>query len=614
MAFLKYRGNTTTPNKPVATIAADAPLTNSDIDGNFASLNHYKLENNGYTSGDIVYAGLDGVLTNLAKSTDGKYLTLASGVPAWADAIATELLTPRDIAITGDLAYTVSFDGSQNVTAIGTLATVNTNVGQFGSATAIPVVTVNAKGLVTAVTTANVSSTLPITGDTGTDSVSLLTDTLNFAGGTGLTSIVTNNTVTFDIDSTVATLTGTQTLTNKTLSGSDNTFSNIPNSALSNSGVTADTYNNVAVNSKGIVTSGSNVAYLTVESDTLDSVTARGASTDSAISITNLIDSTSITTGALVVDGGVGIGKKLTVGGNAAFEGAVQIDGNLVVSGTTTTIDATNLAVADNMIYLNDGSTVTNPDLGFAGNYNDGTYAHTGLFRDASDGTWKFYEGYTLEPDASVYIDTAHPSFQLADLQVNKLTASLVEAVEVIATQDLNANIVYITTNNYEAFHQGNTKTIGGQSLFGTGNIDAGANLTDDTSTDASYYLGMSTGVSGSWTSAYVSSTKLYFNPSTGQLNASNFNSLSDKNLKTNILNIDNAPLIIDMLQGVSYDWLDGSGSGYGFIAQDIEKVLAHSVSTNEHGIKTVNYSSVIPFLVEAVKLLQKKVQELESK
>jgi hypothetical protein len=614
MAFLKYRGNTTTPNKPVATIAADAPLTNSDIDGNFASLNHYKLENNGYTSGDIVYAGLDGVLTNLAKSTDGKYLTLASGVPAWADAIATELLTPRDIAITGDLAYTVSFDGSQNVTAIGTLATVNTNVGQFGSATAIPVVTVNAKGLVTAVTTANVSSELPISGDTGTDNVSLLTDTLNFAGGTGLTSIVTNNTVTFDIDSTVATLTGTQTLTNKTLSGSDNTFSNIPNSALSNSGVTADTYNNVAVNSKGIVTSGSNVAYLTVESDTLDSVTARGASTDSAISITNLIDSTSITTGALVVDGGVGIGKKLTVGGNAAFEGAVQIDGNLVVSGTTTTIDATNLAVADNMIYLNDGSTVTNPDLGFAGNYNDGTYAHTGLFRDASDGTWKFYEGYTLEPDASVYIDTAHPSFQLADLQVNKLTASLVEAVEVIATQDLNANIVYITTNNYEAFHQGNTKTIGGQSLFGTGNIDAGANLTDDTSTDASYYLGMSTGVSGSWTSAYVSSTKLYFNPSTGQLNASNFNSLSDKNLKTNILNIDNAPLIIDMLQGVSYDWLDGSGSGYGFIAQDIEKVLAHSVSTNEHGIKTVNYSSVIPFLVEAVKLLQKKVQELESK
>jgi hypothetical protein len=43
------------------------------------------------------------------------------------------------------------------VTAAGTLATVNSNVGSFGSATSVPVVTVNAKGLVTAVSTATVS-------------------------------------------------------------------------------------------------------------------------------------------------------------------------------------------------------------------------------------------------------------------------------------------------------------------------------------------------------------------------------------------------------------------------------------------------------------------------
>lgn len=48
---------------------------------------------------------------------------------------------------------------------------------------------------------------------------------------------------------------------------------------LAASGVTSGTYNNVTVNSKGLVTSGSNVAYLTSESDTLATVTARGAST-----------------------------------------------------------------------------------------------------------------------------------------------------------------------------------------------------------------------------------------------------------------------------------------------------------------------------------------------
>jgi hypothetical protein len=71
---------------------------------------------------------------------------------------ATTLQTGRTVAITGDLSYTSgSFNGSANVTGTGTLATVNSNVGTYGSSTSIPVVTVNAKGLVTAVSTATVS-------------------------------------------------------------------------------------------------------------------------------------------------------------------------------------------------------------------------------------------------------------------------------------------------------------------------------------------------------------------------------------------------------------------------------------------------------------------------
>jgi len=58
---------------------------------------------------------------------------------------ATALATGRTIAITGDLAYTSpSFDGTGNVTAAGTLATVNSNVGAFTK------ITINAKGLATA--------------------------------------------------------------------------------------------------------------------------------------------------------------------------------------------------------------------------------------------------------------------------------------------------------------------------------------------------------------------------------------------------------------------------------------------------------------------------------
>jgi hypothetical protein len=59
------------------------------------------------------------------------------------------LAAARLPAFTGDSTSTVG-------TSVLTLATVNSNTGAFGSATSIPVVTVNAKGLVTAVTTATV--------------------------------------------------------------------------------------------------------------------------------------------------------------------------------------------------------------------------------------------------------------------------------------------------------------------------------------------------------------------------------------------------------------------------------------------------------------------------
>jgi len=124
--------------------------------------------------------------------------------------------------------------------------------------------------------------------------------------------------------------------------------------------------------------------------------------------------------GDITPTGNVDVAGTLDVTGAATFDDSVTIQGNLTINGTTTTVSATNLAIEDNMIYLNDGSTTTNPDLGWAGNYNDGTYAHAGVFRDASDSTFKIYDGYTPEPGAA--IDTTHASFTLAPLNTGALS------------------------------------------------------------------------------------------------------------------------------------------------------------------------------------------------
>jgi len=81
--------------------------------------------------------------------TVGTVYGALSGNATTASTIATE----RTLAATGDATWSVNFNGGANATAALTLATVNTNVGIFGSGVSVPTVTVNAKGLVTGVST-----------------------------------------------------------------------------------------------------------------------------------------------------------------------------------------------------------------------------------------------------------------------------------------------------------------------------------------------------------------------------------------------------------------------------------------------------------------------------
>ena len=78
------------------------------------------------------------------------------------------------------------------------LANTAVTAGSYGSTTAIPVITVDAQGRLTAASTAAIATSFTLAGDTGSDTFNG-GETLTFAGGAGLDATVTNNAVTFNI-------------------------------------------------------------------------------------------------------------------------------------------------------------------------------------------------------------------------------------------------------------------------------------------------------------------------------------------------------------------------------------------------------------------------------
>lgn len=437
--------------------------------------------------------------------------------------------------------------------------------------------------------TTSFSSELRVTGDTGFDSISLLSETLSFKGGTGISTAVTANTVTYNLTNTGVTagsygstsavptftvdsrgrltsaanvdITITSTrVTDFTEAVQDvaggmvggSTQNGIAVSYDDNTGKLNFDVNDFTVNVTGSVAGSATVTNLA--NTTINVAIQNNAVTLGTHTTGNYVASLVAGTGVAVTNNtGEGATPTIAIGQNVAptanvmfndvsLTGSITIDGNLTVSGNTFTISTQTLAVQDNIIYLNEpayetitnvvgngsnvvytvlgvntlktGQSVTitginpsvynannatitfantvafaitstatgtyvsggtaaarvaaNPDLGFVGGYDDGTYAHAGFFRDASDGRFKVFRGYVPEP--SVFIDTADPSFALADIQAttfhgalsgNASTASKLQTAYTIALDgDLSGSVSFDGSSNVSITATINANTI----------------------------------------------------------------------------------------------------------------------------------------------------------
>ena len=167
-------------------------------------------------------------------------------------------------------------------------------------------------------------------------SIDLDSETLTLAGGTGIDSTANTNTVTFAIDNTVATLTGSQTLTNKTIDVDNNTVSNIEVDNLK-SGVLDTDLSSVAGTDTTIASAKAIKTYVDSQVTAQDLDISDGSSTiaiDLDSETLSLLGGTGITSTASGNGVTFAIGQSVGTSDNVVFN---QVTGALVGNASSAT-------------------------------------------------------------------------------------------------------------------------------------------------------------------------------------------------------------------------------------------------------------------------------------
>ena len=264
--------------------------------------------------------------------------------------------------------------------------------GAFGSTTQIPKVTIDGQGRITTASLVSVATNLTIGADDGSnDTVDLLSDTLTFTGDTGITTTVSNNDISIDLDDVftdgggVAGTFGSTTAVPKLTINAQGQITTASLETIATSfDIAADSGTNDTVNGGETLTfAGGTGVSTTVTNNNIAIDIASGIVSASAFaspsqgSVRATINGvqTDVDTGLQTTDSPTFVG--ITATGNAL------IQGDLTVQGTTTTLQTTNTAITDKFILLNSGSA--NPDEGGI-IIDEGSGTGHGLIYDAGDG------------------------------------------------------------------------------------------------------------------------------------------------------------------------------------------------------------------------------------
>jgi hypothetical protein len=294
------------------------------------------------------------------------------------------------------------------------------------------------------------------------------------------------------------------------------------------------------------------------------------ASVTGNLAISNATASTTTTTGALTVAGGVGVVGNINAGNVAG----TTLTGNVTSSGTSSFSTAT-ISTLANVTATTASTTTTTGALrvaggvGVVGNINAGNVAGTTLTGNVTSTGTSSFATATISTLANVTATTASTTTTSGALRV--------------------AGGVGVVGNLYA----------GGTAIRFTGNVAS------TSTTTGTVVITGGLGVSGALNVG-------------GDVTAF---ATSDQRLKENVAVIESALEKVSSLRGVTFNWNQtardlgkiNADREVGVIAQDLEEVLPEVVKTRDDGYLAVQYEKLVPLLIESIKDLKKEIRVTDS-
>jgi hypothetical protein len=376
----------------------------------------------------------------------------------------------------------------------------------------------------------------------------------------------------------------------------------------------------------------------------LQDVTDLSNITSNAIIITNDTTATSKTTGALIVSGGLGVGKSIVATsftGSIRYSDVVNVPTGLVSSsGQVTSLLPSGVVSASSQVNYNN---ISNVPLGIVSSSGqvvsllpDGTVSassqvsYTGLSNIptgiVSSSSQVSYAGLSNIPSgivsSSEQVTTLLPTGTVSssDQIISALPDGTVSSSTQAITWTVESSSFSVSASFAETASFALNASAGSGFPFEGDAVITGSLLITGSGTSTPLQVSTPTGsilfvTSSARVGINLNNPQYALHVSGAIFATDNVTAFSDKRVKDNVTPIKNALFIVQNLDGVRYTRNDSDTDKQyiGFIAQDVLEVLPEVVEGSEEHGYGISYGNITALLVQAIKEQQKQIDELKS-